>query len=164
MEAAQSPQTGGQWRAGQHRRGQTGGQRRAGQHRRGQTGGQRRKNQHRRGVAPAAAVLSGGHHGRRSLARYSPRGRRELDTTQQGTKNRETLLICQGPRTAASSPRSAEARCCLNKTARDVLVKPVQSPCPSSTRSHVTPAASTVHLKQKQRIQKGRVHRAAHQA
>lgn len=88
----------------------------------------------------------------------------ELDATKQGTKNRETLLICQGSRTAAGSPHSAEARCCLNKTATDVLVKPVQSHCSSNTRSHVTPAASTVHLKQKQRIQKGRVHRAAHQA
>ena len=48
-------------------------------------------------------------------------GEAESGTSKHGTKSRETLLICQGPRPAASSPHSAEVQCCRNKTTRDVL-------------------------------------------
>lgn len=56
--------------------------------------------------------------------------------------------------TAAGSPHFA-ARCCLAQTPTDALVKPCSRTTVPPTRcSHVTPAASTVHLKQKQLIPK----------
>ena len=47
----------------------------------------------RREWQPTPAFLPGGFHGQRSLAGYSPQGRRELDTTERETLSLSSAVL-----------------------------------------------------------------------